>query len=49
MASELSTFIESELRNKGYAYDEEEGGADAPHQSLIGALRVEVGACGDGG
>lgn len=40
MASELSQFIESELRNKGYAYEDEE--ADNPHQTLIGALRVEV-------
>eukprot|EP00879_Flechtneria_rotunda_P013050 GHRR01013630.1.p1 GENE.GHRR01013630.1~~GHRR01013630.1.p1 ORF type:complete len:343 (+),score=154.91 GHRR01013630.1:365-1393(+) len=42
MASELSRFIEDELRNKGYAYDEDEAEADNPHQTLIGALRVEV-------
>lgn len=43
MASELSRFIEDELRNKGYAYDEDEAEAnDNPHTSLIGALRVEV-------
>jgi hypothetical protein len=38
MASELSKFIEDELRLKGIAFDEEE----APHQTLMGALRVEV-------
>lgn len=43
MASELSQFIESELRQKGYAYEDD--AADEPHQSLIGALRVEVRAC----
>eukprot|EP00879_Flechtneria_rotunda_P005869 GHRR01006175.1.p1 GENE.GHRR01006175.1~~GHRR01006175.1.p1 ORF type:complete len:187 (+),score=40.60 GHRR01006175.1:365-925(+) len=42
MASELSRFIEDELRNKGYAYDEDEAEADNPHQTLIGALRVEA-------
>jgi hypothetical protein len=39
MASELSQFIESELRQKGYAYEDDE---DNPHATLIGALRVEV-------
>lgn len=39
MASELSQFIESELRQKGYAYEDDE---DNPHANLIGALRVEV-------
>lgn len=52
MASELSRFIEDELRNKGYAYDEDEAEAnDNPHTSLIGALRVEVGqadVCAEG-
>lgn len=44
MASELSRFIETELRNKGFDYNEEEEDleADNPHQSLMGALRVEV-------
>lgn len=43
MASELSKFIEDELRNKGYAYDDDDAEAnDNPHTSLIGALRVEV-------
>lgn len=43
MASELSSFIENELRSKGYAYDEDDAEAnDNPHTSLIGALRVEV-------
>lgn len=43
MASELSTFIERELKNKGYnAYDDDDPEADNPHQSLMGALRVEV-------
>ncbi len=47
MASELSSFIENELRNKGFAYDAEEDSeaADNPHTSLIGALRVEVRSC----
>lgn len=44
MASELSSFIETELKNKGYAYEEEDVEADNPHQSLMGALRVEVSA-----
>jgi hypothetical protein len=35
---------QDELRNKGYAYDEDEAEADNPHQTLIGALRVEVRA-----
>jgi len=42
MASELSTFIERELKTKGFAYDEDDPEADNPHQSLMGALRVEV-------
>lgn len=42
MASELSQFIEKELRNKGYAYEDDNAEADNPHQTLIGALRVEV-------
>lgn len=42
MASELSRFIEDELRNKGYAYDDDDPEADNPHASLMGALRVEV-------
>jgi hypothetical protein len=51
MASELSTFIEKELKSKGYNYDEEDPDnphqslmGHNPHQSLMGALRVEVGA-----
>jgi hypothetical protein len=43
MASELSQFIESELRQKGYAYEDDE---ENPHASLIGALRVEVRQAG---
>lgn len=39
-ASELSQFIEQELKNKGYAYEDDE---DNPHATLMGALRVEVG------
>ena len=39
MASELSKFIEDELRLKGINFEDEE----APHQALMGALRVEVG------
>ena len=42
MASELSRFIEDELRNKGYAYEEDDNEVDNPHASLMGALRVEV-------
>lgn len=43
MASELSSLIEKELKNKGYyaeddKVDEEEGA----HEALMGALRVEV-------
>jgi hypothetical protein len=44
MASELSAFIEKELKNKGYAYDEEDPDDANPHRSLMGALRVEVRA-----
>ena len=40
MASELSTFIEKELKNKGYQYDEEDPAAE--NASLMGVLRVEV-------
>jgi len=46
MASELSQFIEKELRNKGYAYEDDNAEADNPHQTLIGALRVEVMVAG---
>eukprot|EP00775_Hariotina_reticulata_P005141 gene5141-5381_t len=35
-------FIEKELRNKGYAYEDDNAEADNPHQTLIGALRVEA-------
>jgi hypothetical protein len=44
MASELSRLIEDELKNKGlYVEDEEEPtDEEAPHQALMGALRVEV-------
>ena len=45
MASELSNFIEKELRTQGYAYDEEEPETSNEHQSLMGALRVEVRGC----
>lgn len=47
MASELSTFIEKELRTKGIAdYDDEDDvEADNPHQSLMGALRVVSRPC----
>jgi hypothetical protein len=43
MASELSSFIEKELKSKGYDYRDEDD-VENPHQSLMGALRVEVGA-----
>lgn len=45
-ASELSQFIEQELKNKGYAYEDDE---DNPHATLMGALRVEVGQDGPWG
>lgn len=38
----MCCLLQDELRNKGYAYDEDEAEADNPHQTLIGALRVEV-------
>lgn len=45
MASELSRLIEDELRHKGYYVkdDDEKDDEEAPHQALMGALRVEVG------
>lgn len=43
MASELSRFIEDELRSKGYKYEDDDPEADNPTASLMGALRVEVG------
>ncbi|KAI8463150.1 MAG: hypothetical protein J3K34DRAFT_445072 [Monoraphidium minutum] len=42
MASELSTFIERELKNKGFSNYDDDPEADNPHQSLMGALRVEA-------
>jgi len=47
MASELSHLIESELKSGGFygeqGYrDDEKDEVEAPHQALMGALRVEV-------
>ena len=45
MASELSRLIEDELQRKGYSVnndEEKEADEEAPHQALMGALRVEV-------
>eukprot|EP00798_Chlamydomonas_sp_ICE-L_P012548 gene12548-15768_t len=48
MASELSHLIESELKQKGFRegdqneIEEEVNDEEAPHQALMGALRVEA-------
>lgn len=44
MASELSQLIEDELRHKGYYHKDDKADEEAPHQALMGALRVEVSA-----
>ncbi len=42
MASELSSFIEQQLRQQGVDVEADDVEADNPHQSLMGALRVEA-------
>ncbi len=44
--SDLSKFIEEELKGKGMQFEEEDEEEDNPHQSLMGILRVEVGGEG---
>ena len=47
MASELSRLIEDELKHKGYYKPEDDKeDEEAPHQALMGALRVEVRGIG---